>query len=256
MQKKILFENRYGINLSGILDFPRDNIINEYGIFSHCFTCNKRYKLINSISKQLINKGFGVMKFDFTGLGDSGGDFSDTNFSTNITDIIDASLYLKENFKSPKFIIGHSLGGLAAIKASKDITSIEALSTIGTPCDLKNLSKLFSKYKKELDLYGKAIIDVAGRPFEINRNFLKDIQKQDMNHYIENLKIPILVFHALKDKTVNIENGIKLFNSLSYPKNFISLGYGDHLLSNKKDSNYVGKMLGEWLERQLMNDRE
>ena len=244
---KVNFKNRRGLILRGYLDLPDRGLTTSYGIFSHCFTCNKQYKVILKVNEELTKRGFAVLRFDLTGLGESEGKFSDTNFSTYVEDTIDGANFLKENFDSPSFLIGHSLGGVSSIKASKYIDSVKAISTIGSPYGLKNLDKLFAKYKDELYLKGEAIVDVGGRKFKIKKEFLIDSKKHDLTKDIKELSKPILIFHAPNDDIVDISQGEEFFNNCHQPKSFVSLNNADHLVTNNEDSKYIGTVLGNWL---------
>ncbi|MBS4538452.1 alpha/beta hydrolase [Clostridium sp. D2Q-11] len=245
--KEISIKNKYNKFLSILLEYP-DDTLKDYIIFNHCFTCSKNYKIYNNISKILVKNGYGTIRFDMTGLGDSEGDFEDTNLTTNIEDLISVYEYISSNYKTPKFLIGHSLGGLISIKAASQLPFIKGIATIGTPYNLNGLIKLFSKYEDELSSKGKTEIDIAGRKFKIGDHFLEDIKNENIHQSMRKFDKPIIIFHSNKDKTVPFESGLKLFNLISSPKSFITLQDANHLVSNKDDGYYIGSILARWFD--------
>ena len=249
--KNITFNGALNEKLSAKLDMPEDGSPKACALFAHCFTCSKNLHAVRNISKALNNKNIAVFRFDFTGLGQSGGDFSKTNFSSNIEDLVAAANYMKENMQAPEILIGHSMGGPAVIRAAHDIDSAKVVSTVGATCDPEHVTHHFGSYNDVILKEGEAVVEIAGRPFKIRKQFLEDLKKTNMKGYIENLKRPLLLFHSPTDNTVSISNATDIFMAAKHPKSFISLDNADHLLSNERDSRFVGSMLGTWVDRYL-----
>ncbi|MBU2997132.1 lysophospholipase [Cellulophaga baltica] len=248
--QKITFKNNRGQQLAARIEFPEETP-KSYAIFAHCFTCNKNLTAIRNIIRILNKSGIAVLSFDFTGLGESEGDFADTNFSSNVDDLIAAATFLKSNFVAPSILIGHSLGGAAVIFAAKQIPSIEALSTIGAPSNPKHVSHLLKSGIDEINAKGEAVLEIGGREFKIQKQFLNDINEQNMTKTLKELKLPLLVFHSPQDATVGIENAAQIYKAAWHPKSFISLDGATHMLTNKNDSIYVGKMIANWADRYI-----
>lgn len=249
--EKLTFKNSDGLVLSAKLELPLDRKPLSYAVFAHCFTCNKNLNAIGHITNALTSNGFGVLRFDFTGLGESEGDFADTNFSSNIQDLVCAAEYLAENYGEPKLIIGHSLGGAASIFAASMIDSIEAVATIGAPSSPSHLLHLFERDIDQIEENGSAKIQLAGRPFEVKKQFLDDISSQNMKDVVSNLGKALLIMHSPQDAIVGINNAAELYENAHHPKSFISLDGADHLLSNSKDSKYVGDVISSWVARYI-----
>jgi putative redox protein len=247
--KRVHFTNEKGQKLAAKLELPIDKKPEAFAIFAHCFTCNMNLNAVQHISTALTERGFGVLRFDFTGLGQSEGDFADTNFSSNVQDLICAAGFLREYYQAPKLIIGHSLGGTAAIFAGSVIESIQAIATIGAPSSPVHVKKQFGEYLETILSENQAEVELAGRPFTIKKQFIEDLQKQDIKAVIDELRKPILILHSPQDNTVSIHNAAKLYEKAIHPKSFVSLDGADHLLSNKQDSLYVGSMIASWAKR-------
>ena len=252
--KNVNFKTKQGIILAGEIDFPIDKKPKSYALFAHFFTGNKNFTAVRNISRALTQNQIAVMRFDFTGLGKSEGNFEDTNFSNNISDLVAAAAFLKNNFQAPKLIIGHSLGGAAAIYAAKEINSIEAIATIGAPAHPSHVEHLFTDYLEEIKQDGEALINIAGREFTIKKQFLEDIHSKDLPKILNDLRRPILVFHSPQDKVVEVKNAREIYNAAHHPKSFISLNGANHLLTNKKDSFYVGQVIASWANRYINSD--
>ena len=248
--KKVKFKNSQGLELAAKLEFP-DGDIKAYAIFAHCFTCNKNLSAVRNIGRALNNCGIAVLRFDFTGLGESEGEFEHTNFSSNVEDLIFASQFLKDHYQAPSILIGHSLGGAAVIFAAKQIDSIKAVATIGAPSSPKHVSHLFKQGLEEINDKGEALLEIGGREFKIQKHFLDDINEKNMTETVRSLRLPLLVLHSPQDTTVGVENAAQIFKNAWHPKSFISLDGADHLLSKKEDSIYVGKMISNWVERYI-----
>lgn len=247
--QKVSFTNIEEQELVGRLELPIDQHPHNFAIFAHCFTCNKNLSAVKNISRQLTANGFGVLRFDFTGLGESDGDFENTNFSGNVEDLISASNYLKENYNAPTLLIGHSLGGAAAIFAASKIESVKAIATIGAPSNPKHVQHLIHSSVEEIKTNGKANVNIGGRPFTIKKQFLDDIETKSLPEIAKNLRKALLVMHSPQDTTVGIQNAEEIYHAAKHPKSFVSIDGADHLLMRKEDSVYVGNVISNWAKR-------
>ncbi|HET8838432.1 MAG TPA: alpha/beta fold hydrolase [Flavobacteriaceae bacterium] len=249
--EKVLFHNKNNQELEGRLEFPANRHPHNFVIFAHCFTGNKNFSAVVDISRALIAAGFAVLRFDFTGLGESEGLFENTNFSHNIDDLIAASDFLSKNYEPPTMIIGHSLGGTAAIYASHHLKNIKAVATIASPADPDHIKNLLKNDLEEIEKTGKAVVNIGGRNFTIKKSFLDDLEIEAYDQILEEMHKPILIFHSPQDKIVSVENAEKLYKLAQHPKSFISLEGADHLLTKEKDAKYVGKVCASWAIRYL-----
>ncbi|WOI23363.1 bifunctional alpha/beta hydrolase/OsmC family protein [Nonlabens ulvanivorans] len=249
--EKINFKNTAGYELSGRLELPADRHPHSYAVFAHCFTCSKNFSATKNITRAMTSAGFGVLRFDFTGLGDSDGDFADSNFSGNVDDLLAAIDYLKEHYKAPSLLVGHSLGGAAVIYASAKADSIKAVATVGAPSDTKHVRHLFGDQLDAIVENGEATVQLSGRPFKIKEQLLKDLNEQKVTQTLKSLRKPILIMHSPQDQTVGIEHAEKLYHAAVHPKSFVSLDGADHLLMDKKDSKYVGEVIAGWSSRYI-----
>jgi len=249
--QKVVFKNKEGHSLVGRLELPLDQHPHNFAIFAHCFTCNKNLLAVKNIGKALTSNGFGVLRFDFTGLGESEGDFSDSNFSGNVEDLIAAVDYLEETYTAPTLIIGHSLGGAAAIYAAAESSSIKAVATIGAPSNPKHVQHLLQSSIAEINTNGKAVVNLSGRDFTIKKQFLDDLNTKSLVDTVGNMRKPILILHSPQDTTVEIKNAQEIYLAAHHPKSFISLDGADHLLMNKEDSLYAGEVIAGWAKRYL-----
>lgn len=246
--ERITFKNYEGIELAGRLELP-DFSPNFFAIFAHCFTCSKDIAAASRISKGLTDHGVGVLRFDFTGLGNSEGDFSNSNFSSNVQDLIAANTFLSEHYEGAKLLIGHSLGGAAVIMAANELPEAKAIATIGAPFDPKHVSRNFQADLKTIEKTGSAKVKLGMREFTIKKQFLEDLQSQDAIDSIQNLGKALLIFHSPQDDIVAIQNAQDIYMKARHPKSFISLDGADHLLTQKEDSTYVASVLASWAER-------
>jgi uncharacterized OsmC-like protein/pimeloyl-ACP methyl ester carboxylesterase len=246
---KLEITNKKGLKLQAYLEFPANQKPNNFAIFAHCFSCNSNFKATKNISRSLTNHGFGVLRFDFTGLGKSEGEFADSYFSANVEDLIDVHNYLETHYKAPSLLIGHSLGGAAVIVAASKLENIKAVATIGAPATVGHVTHLFSHEPEDISEKGAIEVNIGGRPFKINEDFVADFSKTDLPKIIKELRKPILVMHAPFDKIVGIENAHEIYHNAHHPKSFVSLDDADHLLTKASDSIYVGNMIGTWAER-------
>jgi uncharacterized OsmC-like protein/esterase/lipase len=246
---KLEIENRKGLKLQAYLELPANQKPNQFAIFAHCFSCNSNFNAVKNISRSLSNHGFGVLRFDFTGLGKSEGEFAESHFSANVEDLLDVHTYLEKHYKAPALLVGHSLGGAAVIVAASKLESVKAVATIGAPASVNHVTHLFSHAINDIPEKGEIEVQIGGRPFKINQDFVADFNKTDLPKIIKELRKPILVLHAPFDKIVGIENAHQIYHNAIHPKSFVSLDTADHLLSKSSDSIYVGNMIGTWAER-------
>jgi len=254
--QKVSFQNKKGQNLAGRLELPANRYPHNFVIFAHCFTCTKNLSAVRNIGKALTANGFGVLRFDFTGLGESDGDFENTNFSGNVEDLIAAADYLENNYSAPTLLVGHSLGGAAVIFASAQIKAIKAVATIGTPSNPTHVQNLLKSGLEEIEASGKAIVNLSGRDFTIKKQFLDDLESQALPKILNGLRKPLLILHSPQDDTVGIKNAEEIYIAAHHPKSFVSLDGADHLLSNKTDSQYAGEVISGWAKRYLAIDSE
>ena len=248
--KRVELENPDGLRLSGRLDSP-DGETRALALFAHCFTCSKNLHAVSRISKTLTARGFAVFRFDFTGLGESEGDFADTNFSSNVADLVQAVSFLAEHHRPPDLLIGHSLGGAAVLRAAGELPSVKAVVTIAAPAEPAHVKHLLADSQEELEQQGEARVVLAGRQFTIRKQFLDDLDEHDLRERIAGLKRALLVCHAPNDQTVGIDNAAKIYAAARHPKSFISLDGADHLLSRAEDAAYVAEILAVWAGRCL-----
>ncbi len=246
---KVEFSNLDSELLSGLLETPSSKV-DAYALFAHCFTCGKDIAAASRVSRALVAKGFGVLRFDFTGLGSSDGDFANTNFSSNVQDLLAAADFLRDEYAAPALLIGHSLGGTAILKAAASIPESKAVVTIGSPADASHVAKQFSCDMEAIVANGEAEVDLAGRKFNIKKQFIDDLQAQNMTH-LPALKKALLIFHAPLDTTVSISEAEMIYRQAKHPKSFITLDKADHLLSNKADAEYVADSIASWASRYL-----
>lgn len=252
MSNAITFPNSEGQQLAARLEMPADNDPRAFAIFAHCFTCSKNLNAVAHISRALTQAGMAVLRFDFTGLGESEGDFSDTNFSTNVQDLEAAANFLENNYEAPKLLVGHSLGGAAVLIASTQIQSVEAIVTIGAPSEPEHVQNFIHQDLNTIAAEGEAEVSLGGRSFTIKKQFLDDLQSAKHDHQIASIRKPLLILHSPVDQTVGIENAAEIYQQAHHPKSFISLDNADHLLSRKEDSLYVGNIISSWIERYIV----
>ena len=249
--KKVVFENPKGEELSGYLELPLNQEPHSFVLFSHCFTCNKNFFAVKNIARALSRNGYGVLRFDFTGLGESEGDFSDTNFSGNVEDLVAAAEFLKSDYSAPELLVGHSLGGAAAIFAAAMLPEVKAVATIASPSTPQHVRHLLKSGISEIKENGMAQVDLGGRSFTIKEQFLKDLETKELKTLIRELDVALLIMHAPQDSVVGIQNAEELYQNARHPKSFVSLDGADHLLSNAVDSEYAGEVIASWASRYL-----
>lgn len=244
------FQGEHGSRLVGKLDLP-DGPAHAYALFAHCFTCTKESLAAVRIGRALAGQGIGVLRFDFTGLGQSGGDFADSTFSGSVQDLLAAARAMGDAGKAPALLIGHSLGGAAVLAAAAELPNVKAIATIGAPCDVQHVTRLFGEDLKTLLEQGEAEVKLGGRPFKMRRSFVDDLSSHDQKQRIGSLRRAVLVMHAPTDRTVDIDNAAQIFLAAKHPKSFVSLDSADHLLTRSTDSAYVAEVISAWATRYL-----
>lgn len=249
-REKLTFLNQQGQQLAALLESPETKPI-AYALFTHCFTCSKDIAAASRVSRALTARGVAVVRFDFTGLGNSEGDFANTNFSSNVADLICAVDHMRDTLKAPAILIGHSLGGAAVLSAAGYISEVRAVVTIGAPAEPEHISHLFEANIDEIEEKGHAVVNLSGRTFTISKQFLDDIATQDLSERIRTMQKALLIFHAPADDIVQIDSARRIFEAARHPKSFISLDSADHLLTRKQDSQYVANTIAAWAGRYI-----
>ena len=240
-----------GPALSARLDLPLRGHPRGYALFAHCFTCSKNLNAVIQVSRTLVHAGWAVLRFDFTGLGDSEGEFAETDFSSNVEDLVAAARWLEDTHRGPRLLIGHSLGGAAVLRAAAELDSVTAVATVGAPGHPEHVKRLLASDEEEIEREGKARVTLAGRTFTIRRDFLRDLEEQPMRQAIARLRRALLVMHAPRDETVGVDNAARIFDAAKHPKSFVSLDDADHLLTREEDAEFVGSVITAWAERYL-----
>ena len=244
------FPNVRGEKLSALLDRPAGRPV-AFALFAHCFTCGKDNLAAKRIAEGLTSRGIAVLRFDFTGLGASEGEFANTNFSSNVADLVAAANHLRKMHQAPAILIGHSLGGAAVLAAAGQLPEARAVATIAAPADPAHVTGLFKERIPEIHEKGEIEVALAGRPFRIRKEFLDDIAKQKLEQCLANLRKALLVLHSPTDDLVGIEHAGAIFTAAKHPKSFVSLSGADHLLSKRSDAVYVAEVIAAWSERYL-----
>ena len=254
MQKiKFEFANAAGQTLAGLLEKPEDeSSICAHALFAHCFTCGKDIAAASRISRALAAEGIAVLRFDFTGLGNSDGDFANTSFSSNVDDLVRAADALAATGQAPQILVGHSLGGAAVLAAAARIESVEAVVTIGAPATARHVEHLFRDSRQRIEDEGEAVVSLGGREFRIQRQFLEDLERHASTESLRELDAALLIFHSPRDTIVSIDEAARIYQAARHPKSFISLDQADHLLSNAADSRYVARTLAAWASRYIV----
>jgi len=246
----VRFHNHAGDTLRGHIHWPMRNP-RAFVLFAHCFTCTANIKAALAIAQALVQEGFAVLRFDFTGLGASEGDFADTNFSTNVSDLLAAADYLASTHRAPEVLVGHSLGGTAVLAAAPDIPSSKAVATIGAPAEAAHVAHLLGDSREALEAVGEATVDIGGRAFRVKKQFLDDLGRHDLPDALNRLRRALLVMHAPLDAIVPIDNAGEIFSHALHPKSFVSLDGADHLLSREADAQYAARVLAGWASRYI-----
>ena len=248
---KFTFPNQQGERLSAVLEMPADHAVG-FAILAHCFACSKDILAAARIARALVHDHIAVLRFDFTGLGKSEGDFAQTNFTTNVMDVVCAANYLRNNYQAPRLLVGHSLGGAAVIKAAAYMEEVQAIATIGAPSDPAHVSQHFAQHVDEIEKKGGAKVLLAGIERTITKQFLEDLKQQDLIAILRNRrKLALLICHSPIDNVVNIEHAAALYLAAHHPKSFISLDDTDHLVTRKEDAEYLSSIIGAWAKRYI-----
>ncbi len=250
LHHQVRFENDEGHELAGVLDLP-DKSPRAWALFAHCFTGSKNLKATRHISRALNDSGIAVLRFDFTGLGDSEGEFADTTFSSNVADLVAAAEFLEREHRAPGLLVGHSLGGTAVLRAATRIPSTRAIATIGAPSHPGHVIERFEDAVAEIRTLGEATVELAGRTFTIRRRFLEDLERHPLPESLAGLRAALLFMHSPLDRIVGIANASDLFLEAKHPKSFVSLDSADHLLTQEDDARYAGRVLAAWAEKYL-----
>jgi uncharacterized OsmC-like protein/pimeloyl-ACP methyl ester carboxylesterase len=253
---RIRFTNRQGFDLVGTLELPPGGSWRATAVFAHCFTCTRNIRAAHAITRALAHHGFAVLRFDFTGLGESDGDFADTNFSSNLDDLEDAASWLAAELAAPELLVGHSLGGTAILAVAPRIASARAVVTLAAPASPEHVLRHFDGSIEQIEREGEAEVELAGRPFRIRRDFLIDAGEHDLPDRIRSLRRALLVLHSPTDQVVSIANAERIFTAALHPKSFVSLDQADHLLSDETDAVYAGDVIAAWAERFLSAGKE
>jgi uncharacterized OsmC-like protein/alpha-beta hydrolase superfamily lysophospholipase len=248
--ERVDFPGADGQRLAALIELP-DGPPRAYALFAHCFTCSKDIFAASRVAGGLAERGIAVLRFDFTGLGASKGEFANTNFSSNLADLVAAADFLRARYEAPKILIGHSLGGAAVLAAAGQMPETVAVATIAAPADPTHVQHLLGDQVGAIQAAGEAEVTIAGRPFRIKRQFLEDIGKHRMEEAIRNLRKALIVFHSPLDEVVSIDNASAIFLAARHPKSFVSLDHADHLLRRRADAEYVAEVLAAWASRYL-----
>jgi len=247
---RLEFPGTDGLMMAGLLETPESGP-HSFALFAHCFTCGKDVVSASRIARALVARGYAVLRFDFTGLGGSDGDFANSNFSSNVNDLVLAADFLRENYRAPSLLIGHSLGGAAVLAAAHAMKEVRGVVTIGAPADPEHVVKQFGCKTDEISRTGVAEVQLAGRPFQIKKQFLEDLADQSLVEKIAKLKKALLVFHSPVDEVVSIHEAGKIYRNAKHPKSFVSLDDADHLLTRATDAEYVAATIGAWATRYI-----
>jgi len=248
------FDGPRGYRLAGKLELP-EGPARGWAILAHCFTCGKDSLAASRVARALAAHGIGVLRFDFAGLGHSGGDFADTTFAADVDDLVAAGNAMAEDGKSPSILVGHSLGGAAVLMAAGEMPGIRAVATLGAPFDTSHVLHQFdARSLQTIETQGEAQVLLAGRPFVVRKSFVDDLARHNLASRISQLRIPLLVLHSPLDATVGIENAARIFAVAKHPKSFISLDNADHLLTRRVDADYAAAMIATWASRYLVSE--
>jgi len=250
--KKVTFKGAMGDDLAARLDLPAQKPV-AYALFAHCFTCGKDLLGASQIAKSLTQNNIAVLRFDFTGLGASAGEFENTNFSSNVEDLVAAADFLQKNYHEPEITIGHSLGGAAVLFAAGELSGTKAVVTLVAPSNPVHVSHLIQSGIEEIEAHGEALVDIGGRSFRVKKHFLDDIREKNIQSTLSKIQRALLVMHSPQDSTVGLQNAAEIYQMAKHPKSFISLDGADHLLSKKEDSRFTGLIIAQWAERYISN---
>ncbi len=246
--ERVMFPGSQGHLLAARLDLPAGPP-RAFALFAHCFTCGKDLRSAGRLASALTDAGFGVMRFDFTGLGSSEGEFANTNFSSNAADLLAAIDWLRREHAAPQMLVGHSLGGAAVLSVAGDVEEVRAVVTIGAPADTEHVSELFEESTPEIEAKGEACVRLAGRPFTITQQLLDDLSRHRVVERVATMRKPLLVMHSPIDNTVGVEHAARIFGAARHPKSFVSLDGADHLLSDPTDADFAAGVIAAFASR-------
>ena len=247
--ERVTFEGSRGARLAARLELPSRGEPSAWVLFAHCFTCSKNLKAAVTLTRGLCGEGMGVLRFDFTGLGESGGDFADTNFSSNVDDLVRAAGWMAEERESPQLLVGHSLGGAAVVHAAHRIDSVRAVATLGAPAEPSHVLRHIDDSRERIEAEGEARVTIGGRTFRIRRHFLADLERTSMEAAAGELDRALLIMHSPTDEVVGVDNAAELYRMARHPKSFVSLDDADHLLTERRDSRWAARVLAAWSSR-------
>jgi len=245
--KSLTFPGSQGQDLHGRLDTPDQKKPIAYALFTHCFTCNKNLKPIHNISRALVDQGLGVFRFDFTGLGESKGEFEQTNLTTNIKDVQTAADYMKEHYETPALLIGHSMGGSAVLNAAHNVPDCRAVVTLSTPSKPNHLTQLLKAKNPEVNESDTVTVKIGGRKFTLSKAFFQDLDTHSEESDVASITQALLIVHSQHDEVVNVEHGERLFEQATQPKSIVTLNRSDHLLTSQQDAQYIGQLIAAWM---------
>ncbi len=249
--ERVTFAGADEQQLSGRMELPVDGRVRGCALFAHCFTCGKNARAAVELSRALTRRGIAVLRFDFTGLGESEGDFSQSGFTSNVADLVAAARFMAARYEAPSLLVGHSLGGAAAIRAATELDSVRALVTIGAPSDPAHVEGLLTDAIAEIEASGSAEVRLGQRTLRIGRSLLDDIRASSLNDALDRLRAPLLIMHAPADAIVSIDHARRIYDRARHPKSFVSLDGADHLLTDPRDSDYAAGVIAAWAERYL-----
>jgi putative redox protein len=252
--ERVTFPGHQGDALAARLDSPSTRSPCGYALFAHCFSCSKDVIAAARIANALVERGIAVLRFDFTGLGSSGGEFANTNFSSNVQDLLQAAAFLRAHYRPPGLLIGHSLGGAAVLAAAGAIPETMAVATLNAPSDPAHVTHLFEEAVPEIESRGEMDVMLVGRKFKIKRQFLEDIAEQNVLRQVAALRKPLMIFHSPLDAVVGIDHAGRIYQAAKHPKSFVSLDKADHMLSREADAAYVASVLTAWASRYLRDE--
>lgn len=253
--RRVTFDNGRGQLLSARLDLPADGAPDAYALLAHCFTCSKDLRGLRRLSSALSQAGFAVMRLDFTGLGESEGEFAETTFTSNVDDLVAAANHLEEHYQAPSLLVGHSLGGAAVLAAAPHMPSVLAIATVGAPADPRHVERLMTE-GSAIETDGEGLVDIGGRPFTVRREFLQDLRRSGLPQSVARLGRPLLLLHSPSDTVVGIDNARRLFDAARHPKSFLSLDRADHLLSDPDDAELAGSLIASWARGYIERPRQ
>ena len=252
--ERVSFQNTAGQRLAGRIDYPLTGEPMGFALYAHCFTCTKNLRAIGRITETLALHGLATLRFDFAGLGDSEGEFAETNFSSNVEDLVAAAEFLAIEHEAPEVLIGHSLGGAVVLEGAARIPSARAVVTIASPATPEHIKRHIERDLDLIEQQGEAEVSLAGRPFTIRRQFLTDVEDADLGPAIRALHRPLLVLHSPIDNTVGIDNAAEIFGFARHPKSFIALDGADHLITNDDDARFTAEVIASWVDRYTTRD--